>query len=81
MTNKHTPAPWNVLHSKTFNKVSSFDVKQNDISEAEWNLKLIAAAPELLEILQLMAEKDFEFSEYECILARQAIAKATGDLV
>jgi hypothetical protein len=77
MTNKHTPAPWNVLHSKAFNKVSSFDIKQNDISEAEWNKKLIAAAPELLEILQRMAEKDFEFSEYECLLARQAIAKAT----
>lgn len=47
-------------------------------SQVEANANLIAAAPDLLEILQLMAEKDFEFSEYECRLARMAIAKATG---
>jgi hypothetical protein len=90
MTTKHTPAPWNCYTKGSDIYVE--DAKENGIAnirrnfdlpfnEKMANAYLIAAAPDLLEILQLMAEKDFEFSEYECILARQAIAKATGDLV
>ena len=88
MTTKHTPAPWHYYTKGSDIYVE--DAKENGIAnirrnfelpfnEKMANAKLIAAAPELLEILQLMAEKDFEFLEYERILARQAIAKATGE--
>jgi hypothetical protein len=85
--NDYTPSPWSVLHSKTFNKVSSFDVKQNDISEAEWNLKLIAAAPDLLEALIDVLDaferhtaghsRGYELNTVICEQAKNAIAKAT----
>jgi hypothetical protein len=82
MTTKHTPAPWDVLHSKTFNKVSSFDVKQNDISEAEWNKKLITAAPDLLDaLIDLFTVTNVNNENIDALdKARTAITKATGSI-
>jgi uncharacterized FlaG/YvyC family protein len=87
---KHTPAPWEIEGSCIVGAntgvaiaamicAPNFDLDEaKDIAHA--NAKLIAAAPDLLEILQIMADKDFEFSEYECRLARKAIAKARNNL-
>jgi hypothetical protein len=83
MTTKHTPAPWEIQESAIttisgctlFIEDSCFDEETRKA-----NLQLIAAAPNLLEVLQMMADKDFEFSEYECRLARMVIAKATGGI-
>ena len=81
MTNKHTPAPWTIDNCVDY--IDIIDANKNTIvvveNDNQHNAKLIAAAPDLLGILQIMAEKDFEFSEYECRLARAAIAKATGE--
>ena len=85
MTNKHTPAPWHIT-ADGYNVKNETDIMicvnsfEDDVEQCKYNAKLIAAAPDLLGILQIMAEKDFEFSEYECRLARAAITKATGDL-
>ena len=84
MTTKHTHAPWSyhelsgdVRTSEQCEKQKTIARINHHLEQSESNAKLIAAAPDLLEILQLMAEKDFDFSEHECRLARMAIAKAT----
>lgn len=88
----HTPGPWfvdehgvsskavlgiaRVYHAATREEWSGSDFATS--SHCEANARLMAAAPELLEALELMFDENISgaFSEKK---ARAAIAKATGD--
>lgn len=87
--NKHTPGPWHVVEGKLTK--SALEVHANSRAICElWrrgnaktelaNARLIAAAPEMLEALQMIANElpclDNLMSDKE--IARAAIAKATG---
>lgn len=87
---KHTPGPWHVVEGKLTK--SSLEVHANSRAICElwrsWdsetelaNARLIAAAPEMLEALQMIANElpclDNLMSDKE--IARAAIAKATGE--
>ena len=87
MTHTHTPGPWiaecNCIRSELGNQ--RFDlVAIVPLNHNEWgaNARLIAAAPELLEALQmLMPQEPQETDSYDRAMwgnARAAIAKATG---
>jgi hypothetical protein len=90
---KHTPGPW-IIDRDGFNDPGALDGGDNlrrvlrwdafarrHTDEAEANARLIAAAPELLDALQVMA-KTFEglaaIHNDAYRQARAAIAKATG---
>ena len=77
---KHTPGPWKVEHGG----VNSFDVwlegwKVPKLTENEANAQLIAAAPDMLEALE-MARDARSPGEKICASAMRgrAIAKAEG---
>ena len=87
MTHTHTHGPWiaecNCIRSELGNQ--RFDlVAIVPLNHNEWgaNARLIAAAPELLEALQmLMPQEPQETDSYDRAMwgnARAAIAKATG---
>ena len=87
MTHTHTPGPWiaecNCIRSEQGNQ--RFDlVAIVPLNHDEWgaNARLISAAPELLEALQmLMPQEPQEADSYDRAMweaARAAIAKATG---
>ena len=85
-----TPAPWMVTINHSYRTYQIWDEDGNyhdsDISEREANRTLIAAAPDLLAVLQEIVETiDFERGATETedaerllIATRAAIAKATG---
>ena len=88
MTEAHTPGPWTVFYDSRYSsciaEVGSFVVSapheihdwQNDAVE-EANARLIAAAPDLLEALQL-ARDHFVNSKSACAeICDAAILKAT----
>ena len=66
MTNtKHTPAPWHVINEECLVITDNFgqelfeytaEGKDEFITEAEANARLIAAAPELLEALESISD-------------------------
>lgn len=88
---KHTPGPWHLntsirsnLYVETYNERMPFicDMQlsvaaEDDKDEIEANARLIAAAPELLALAQLVAAGNTEFADLERV-ARAAIAKAEG---
>ena len=87
MTAKHTPSPWLSDGSTEngdfviFNENCNHNViriNHGSINPDDFNL--ILAAPDMFEVLQMMADKDFELSDYECRLARIALAKAMGEI-
>jgi hypothetical protein len=91
--NKHTPGPWKyaanselyAVVGKTGNVVIAFEPDQygyGNEEEVTANSRLIAAAPELLEILEALIEKHpgaipLKYREQ----AKAAIAKATGEQI
>ena len=96
MSNKHTPGPWTVTadgagwyiecspergHSVAYIRaeIGEEDPDTSD-DEKESNARLIAAAPELLEALKLIANAENSALDlaYCKGIARAAIAKATG---
>lgn len=101
MTDKHTPGPWSVYRNNVKEKYGAchdniFIKKGNDIicelfSENDANARLIAAAPDLLAVLEHIAgHADMartcandagRIKSLENIInsARAAIAKARGD--
>lgn len=56
METKHTQGPWNVSYNTTAHLPFAYVIsnKQESDEEAEANAKLIAAAPELLEALEIV---------------------------
>ena len=84
MTNKYTPAPWSVRWIQKSNHHAQFRVEHFSINETEPNLKLIAAAPDLLEALIACDEAMEYISECDIPLClpqkvKNANAKATGE--
>ena len=95
---KHTPGPWGIMKgdhgpmifSGECGRAVAMLARQVTTAEREANARLIAAAPELLEALEVMLNGD-EMGEYECQRtgfprmiqrrekARAAIAKAKGE--
>lgn len=82
---KHTPGPWTAQpNGAIWVGDTLISVCAIAPEEATANANLIAAAPDLLEALQLVVDKigtDFElYSEQQFAIdnARAAIAKATG---
>ena len=89
MSAAHTPGPWsrNIRPARKYPVVFSgrnthvaFLANDSRVSdeEAEANINLIAAAPELLEALLKISEGDAYNSDGMRTIARAAIAKATG---
>jgi hypothetical protein len=101
MNTKHTPAPWRLFKATDAKPHLIFlrkEIGSIEIDHFGWidpdkkisaemlaNARLIAAAPELLDILQKLADADFGskgWTDYLEVIARQArltIAKATGE--
>ena len=84
---KHTPGPWFMTGELPGYRHRINSTPQNlgwDLAhvcngpEADANARLIAAAPELLEVLQEIVRKDLLAGAIKHD-ARAAIAKATGD--
>ena len=89
MTTAHTPGPWFVT-GEGLSRYVEAKINGALIQEVAWcgatlkdeqedNARLIAAAPELLEVLQVIAA-DSRWTSGEPLLmqVRAAIAKATG---
>ena len=94
---KHTPGPWLLQETTVYalneeripvNRFtasidSGWRNEKSRISrkEVEANARLISAAPELLEALELVMDRlvDRHESDEAAIMARVAIAKATGE--
>ena len=87
---KHTPGPWEVVDSfyPSMKEVAgpSFNVKAviwaTDLTERDYqerlaDLRLIAAAPDLLALLQRFVNRD-PYNNELTRAARAAIAQATG---
>ncbi len=102
MSTKHTPGPWEVMDSfypsikEVFGasfKIScvmwATDLTEEDYQKRRADLRLIAAAPELLEAVKALIEgyentehtglMDMQVCGSDIIKARAAIAKATGE--
>lgn len=93
MTNdtQNTPGPWhrNIRADGKYpiifagrNQHVAQATQQKDSKETEANIDLIAAAPELLEALELIVDhyRPSGWHEGDFSLAKQAIAKARGKL-
>lgn len=87
---KHTPGPWMVKHAGSADEIWSDRGMVAEVSLyphggqiAGANSRLVAAAPELLEALDMLAdavESDrYELSLERATRARAAIAKAKGE--
>jgi hypothetical protein len=88
---KHTKGPWKAMRSESYGACNSIygpdkksvanlgNARTRSIKEMEANAHLIAAAPELLEIVQAVLDcLDLESHEHIRNAAKAAIAKAEG---
>jgi hypothetical protein len=83
MKMNHTPGPWNIapcnmIESKGGDYICKIDASEGDDHHA--NARLIAAAPDLLEVCQKLAawdqsDGDVNLISEACSFARAAIAK------
>lgn len=78
----HTPGPWVAIETRVYfpKHAGGFDIRNCPNPEA--NARLIAAAPELLEVLHelyVALEIDGCAQPFQMQKARAAIAKATGE--
>ena len=81
MEHKHTPGPWSINGNKIDgNGYHIVSVNSHRTSDGEANARLIAAAPELLEIVKsILADDMMQYLPAEYIeKIRSSIAKATG---
>ncbi len=97
METKHTPGPWEAIGLDIRNQddtnIVSLKYEENNTDEVEANARLMAAAPDLLEALQIWIRffdemPEGQFGNICCdiglmndgfIQSRRAIAKATGE--
>ena len=84
MSAKHTPGPWEIERGYGTIIKSIGPCVPDEYAGSAWlkvseaNARLIAAAPELLEALQVMLDAAQHDITTECDIARAAIAKAIG---
>ncbi len=89
--NQHTPGPWIIddkAHDKFGQRVWVQAEHGNYICELvrdgkfreHANARLIAAAPELLEVCEMLIEADGDMLEHVIVLAGEAVAKAKGEV-
>lgn len=91
MSAKHTPGPWKVyapempgtkatygIDGPQGQAVVYFGITHKDGINLLADARLIAAAPELLDALQVMLDAAQHDITQECDIARAAIAKAIG---
>ena len=91
MNTNHTPAPWTLgkldscyieinapRHAAFASVVYKMDGDDRS-PECEANARLIAAAPELLEALKLIASCESRFAGDVVDIAKKAVLKATGE--
>jgi len=88
MNKNHTPGPWVYYYEKIGNQHIVWSDNSRIVSlsmndDAESNARLIAAAPDLLAVLQDLQESAGYWSEYDVPIGivdriNAAIAKATG---
>jgi hypothetical protein len=89
---KHTPGPWAYDGlDRVIVKENVKDIAHMDRTASEADARLITAAPDLLEALKWYVERDEQIAAHNTapysaqtinnwrLLARAAIAKATGD--
>lgn len=93
MSAKHTPGPWDIEYGNSDSSGGGqwyevgpakvwYSYRSSDEEEqrAQANAHLISAAPDLLEALQVIAADSRWLSgEPTLLMARAAIAKATGE--
>lgn len=77
----HTPAPWRELKTRIDDargyQICHLDLHGKSEAERDANRRLIAAAPDLLEVLQQIMATSADFGETVRARATNAIAKAT----
>jgi len=86
MRAQHTPGPWcisdisptSVICERDQPGIAVMPFKREE-SERKANARLIAAAPDLLDALERLAENPQSFADIMDCYGRAAIAKATGD--
>lgn len=87
MSEKHTPGPWSyAIPGDSFVASSNGLICRRPAVSGgggapnnwEANARLIAAAPDLLDALQVMLDAAHHDITQECDIARAAIAKAIG---
>lgn len=85
MSAKHTPGPWliekdgSAEHRNKANVIRGADGTMIVYGQAnDADARLIAAAPDLLDALQVMLDAAQHDITQECDIARAAIAKAIG---
>jgi hypothetical protein len=86
---KHTPGPWVCVntsnHAHDYRLLQSngrplpFSAPANDHSEARANARLIAAAPDMLELLRALVDPDDDYSAFHINTARALIRRIDGD--
>jgi hypothetical protein len=78
MSNKHTPGPWSINERAQVVAADGGHIAYVECAPVIANARLVAAAPELLEALQLIAQTDPGALLSMRSIARAAIAKATA---
>lgn len=76
MSTAHTPGPWVVFAVR--NQITLEDARGNEITPSDADLNTLAAAPEMLEVLQMLCDANAIVGFSYIKAARAAIAKATG---
>ena len=81
MTQQHTPGPWKILYAENYTRIVKPNDHTDDFIAAVGHpndAPILAAAPELLEALQVAVWELPDRCEHERAMAHAAIAKATG---
>ena len=85
METQHSPGPWHLRHAfgkyeLSYDDDMIADMKMSGLPEDADNARLISAAPELLEALQLFVDtaENGGWPSAALVIARAAIAKAVG---
>ena len=83
MKQQHTPKPWNKIGNSIGVDAGEIATVWSGVGDQEANARLIAAAPDLLEALELIASTDPVDAALDpqraMRVAKAAIAKALGE--
>lgn len=82
MTSKHTPGPWTIRDTyevwahKGAVKVADVSIKYSTLNQAQYNSRLIAESPAMLEALREIASGHTAAASQE--IARRVLARIDG---